>query len=653
MVAMQTGIPKNELTGNRQGEVSGSEEDKKSYFGMISERREQYATPHLVRSLVDRLRDLGILPEPSSGSYEVKWPDLHELSEKDEAEIQAKRAQAAKQLQSVIPGRSGADWEAYVEEGEFPERDTTPVGNLDEGDPRVQEEFSESFGLPSGNARRYSEGDVVQTPQGVGVVVEVRTKSFEGKDGEVDASESSPTYVVGLKDERVGVGFYSASELSEGEIETDVANPVEDAGKVSANNAGVTANDWSMPESWRDADTPARLILLDAWASMGGTFTKARQELGSARLAAAMKDEVLQWEGWRRGGSANAATANDWTPSLHPRDDEGKFTEKPGGGFTSDALSNIGNYVLNAYDGEDPISYGAALDQMSQTELRDTFQENAFKTFGTYEKNGRHSVQDAAEFDAGSIDEPSAPTVENAGTLFSRMDGDTLTETVEWALSEVEDSREADESDKKRILRAATRHGKDAQTRRQIYEDHKDLLGSPEEKDYYEFQFGDNPVEDRARTALEGWVEGSESRVGQLMMAGSGTLGPNEDTIPYVMQKQVLDDPNPIPISNIEPTEEMREVFDHLHKRSQEYHGGETVTAYRGVDSEVTTHSNVESWTQDAEIAEFFDGEAVLEAEISAEHIIASEEAWGDDWPRPENVNKNEQEVLVYGGGFQ
>jgi len=299
MVSMYTGIPKNELTGNRQGEVSGSAEDKKSYFGMISERREQYATPHLVRALVDRLRELGILPEPSGGRYRVEWPDLHELSEKDEAEIQAKRAQAAKQLQQVIPGRSGEEWEQYVESGEFPERSTEAVGNIDESDPRVVDSFNDQFDV-SGNATQYSEGDEVDTPQGIGVVVEVRTEPFEGKDGEVEASEDSPTYVVGLKDERVGVGFYSASELSEGEIDADVEDPVDDVTGQSANNSGVTANDWSMPRSWREADTPARLILLDAWASMGGTFTKARQELGSARLAAAMKDEVLQWEGWRR-----------------------------------------------------------------------------------------------------------------------------------------------------------------------------------------------------------------------------------------------------------------------------------------------------------------------------------------------------------------
>lgn len=430
MVSMYTGIPKNELTGNRQGEVSGSEEDKKSYFGMISERREQYATTHIVRSLVDRLRELSILPQPTGGSYHVRWPDLHELSEADRADIQATRAQAAKQLQSVIPGRSGDDWETYVESGEFPDRGQDVVGNLDESNPMVRDAFSESFNLPRGNvedvdltppeaaqnnaqtvldwrsdsekdvdgmtetgwrrarqlasgselspadvqdiyawfarhkpsegdvpdgtepwedngrvsilgwggetmrdwvagkrkrlvelgelepvgnARQYSEGDIVQSPQGIGVVVEIRTEPFEGKTGEVDASEDSPTYVVGLQEERVGVGFYRASELSEGEIETDVDNPESDLAEMSANSflprlTPLTSNDWAMPKSWRDADKPARLILLDAWASMGGQFDCGgggccMGELKDEELCAAMKDEVLGgWTGWRKGG---------------------------------------------------------------------------------------------------------------------------------------------------------------------------------------------------------------------------------------------------------------------------------------------------------------------------------------------------------------
>ena len=66
-------------------------------------------------------------------------------------------------------------------------------------------------------------------------------------------------------------------------------------------DAELVDTTFDIPESWQKSDTPDRLILLDAWSSMGGTFRGARKELGSNRLAASMKDRVLGWEGWRQG----------------------------------------------------------------------------------------------------------------------------------------------------------------------------------------------------------------------------------------------------------------------------------------------------------------------------------------------------------------
>lgn len=175
----------------------------------------------------------------------------------------------------------------------------------------------------TGNATRYSEGDPVQTPQGFGIVAEVRTEDFEGKDGTVEASPDSPTYVVALKDARVGVEFYTASQLSETELpETDVEDPTGDVAQT-ANAGGVgdrllralnlRSNDWSMPESWRESDTPARVILLKAWAGMNGQFdcgggcckgemmSSGMSDRASDQFCAAMKDEVFGgWEGWRK-----------------------------------------------------------------------------------------------------------------------------------------------------------------------------------------------------------------------------------------------------------------------------------------------------------------------------------------------------------------
>jgi len=161
-------------------------------------------------------------------------------------------------------------------------------------------------------ARQYLEGDVVQSPQGLGVVTGVETEPFEGKNGEqIDASDSSPTYIVALKDARVGVGFYSASELSETEMpDTGVGDPtaalaMSDA-ELADGDAALAETTFDIPDSWEDSPKSNRLILLDAWSSMGGTFEGARRELGSNRLAASMKDRVLQWEAWREGVTDDA-----------------------------------------------------------------------------------------------------------------------------------------------------------------------------------------------------------------------------------------------------------------------------------------------------------------------------------------------------------
>ena len=450
-----TGFSKQFIEGAAAGEIASSETNMRNDFGEIRERQNQYVEPYIVRRALDTLLDAGVLPRPATGEYDVHWPDLFELSESEEADIEQKRAQVAKSI-----GLMGTAAQEYIKTGEFPddepampdavdESDTTVANQFDAltgagsdpdtvtanatvtMDPDIPERYLEEFGrdafippeagqakaqrildireeqdgvnggtdtgwrrakqiaagipIPpdevrqidawfsrhpkseasdapddepwtdngwiarmlwgwdpvadwaadlapdirefedgqTSNATRYSEGDPVQTPQGFGIVAEVRTEDFEGKNGTVDASESSPTYVVALKDARVGVEFYTASQLSETQLpETDVDDPVADIADQSANSNGLgdrllralnlRSNDWSMPRSWRESSTPARVILLKAWAGMNGQFdcgggcckgemlSSGMSERAANQFCGAMKDEVMGgWEGWR------------------------------------------------------------------------------------------------------------------------------------------------------------------------------------------------------------------------------------------------------------------------------------------------------------------------------------------------------------------
>lgn len=189
-------------------------------------------------------------------------------------------------------------------------------------------------------AARYAEGDKVELDGQEGVVVEVWTSGErDGPDGETyDASEDSPVYVVATVD---GAEAARASDLSASDWGSDVDDPDKSLadGVAEGADAALTASveatlfalpadfdphtdgtltagptDWDYPDSWDESDTPNRVILLDAWSSMGGQFdcdggcckgtmmSSGMSDGASDRFCASMKDRVLMWEGWRQGG---------------------------------------------------------------------------------------------------------------------------------------------------------------------------------------------------------------------------------------------------------------------------------------------------------------------------------------------------------------
>lgn len=163
-------------------------------------------------------------------------------------------------------------------------------------------------------AANVSIGSRVETPDGLGVVVD--TISETADEETLPGTDLSPTnqtvYVVALVDG--GHDFYTVGDLESASF--DVEQPDNPSDVIqSANSGGLfrrirsflpfASNDWTMPESWRDSDRPSRLILLDAWASMGGQFNCGGSccmgELDDEELCAAMKDAALGTTEWRGG----------------------------------------------------------------------------------------------------------------------------------------------------------------------------------------------------------------------------------------------------------------------------------------------------------------------------------------------------------------
>jgi len=185
---------------------------------------------------------------------------------------------------------------------------------LDETDERVQETFSDAY-----LATRYSEGDEVETPDGIGVVIDVFTSDDTFADTAIEATDSSPTYIVATEGGRPAWEQYSASALQATAIEVEgVDDPTDAAAEAEAmldthlaaadteadTVAELGVTDWDYPPSWRKSPTPNRVILLKAWAGMNGSFDGCQREMRgeiarTAPFCAAMLDRVLLTEQWR------------------------------------------------------------------------------------------------------------------------------------------------------------------------------------------------------------------------------------------------------------------------------------------------------------------------------------------------------------------
>jgi len=98
MISAVTGIPKRILTGSERGELS-SGQDANEWKTFVQARREDHAEPDIIRPLIDRLIELGILPTPKV-TYKLKWLDLFSVSEKERVEIGKGRANALREYTS-------------------------------------------------------------------------------------------------------------------------------------------------------------------------------------------------------------------------------------------------------------------------------------------------------------------------------------------------------------------------------------------------------------------------------------------------------------------------------------------------------------------------------------------------------------------------
>lgn len=130
LIAGASGIPKRILFGSEMGELA-STTDQQTYLGMINERQEQFAEPVILRQFIDRLIEWGALKPPGKGDYQIVWPTLFEVPDKEKAEVDRLRAEAAAALTPV--GGNPRELVRIDKEGriELVEREPDDPGNFD------------------------------------------------------------------------------------------------------------------------------------------------------------------------------------------------------------------------------------------------------------------------------------------------------------------------------------------------------------------------------------------------------------------------------------------------------------------------------------------------------------------------------------------
>lgn len=84
LISGATGIPQRILLGSERGELASSQ-DKENWDERVQDRREEFAEPH-VRQFIDRLVGWGVLP---GAKWNIRWPEIEELNEKERAEVAA------------------------------------------------------------------------------------------------------------------------------------------------------------------------------------------------------------------------------------------------------------------------------------------------------------------------------------------------------------------------------------------------------------------------------------------------------------------------------------------------------------------------------------------------------------------------------------
>ena len=82
LITIALGVPQRIFMGSEAAKLA-SIQDKRTWQSRVAKRQNLYLTPHVIRPVIDKFIEHGILPTPKD-NYMVTWPDLEDPSESDQ-----------------------------------------------------------------------------------------------------------------------------------------------------------------------------------------------------------------------------------------------------------------------------------------------------------------------------------------------------------------------------------------------------------------------------------------------------------------------------------------------------------------------------------------------------------------------------------------
>lgn len=112
LISASTGIPQRVLMGSERGELA-STQDKDNLDDRVSDRRDSFAKPVVVRPFVNTLIKIGVLPQPKQ--YDPRWPDQKKMTE-------GERVTVTQTLASANASQANANGEVIITPDEIRDR---------------------------------------------------------------------------------------------------------------------------------------------------------------------------------------------------------------------------------------------------------------------------------------------------------------------------------------------------------------------------------------------------------------------------------------------------------------------------------------------------------------------------------------------------